>query len=351
MERIPPPHFNVRDGGVNSIGEDAAYDDEMCTMTYTSMMTTPTQPLRLQHFATRHLAWLSEAPPLTTRSEPVTTALDQRALATLTRWDRAPESGPAFLTKTPPRKLGLYFEQLYRCLLTDLLGWELIAHNLPLRHEGRTLGELDLLVRHPDTRQAEHHELAVKFYLGVPGTADRAPGWYGPNANDRLDLKIHRLETHQLPLSEHPIAKAALSALGVTHSLKRRLIMPGYLFYPGAATEQHLNRHSVTRTPLPDSGAPPTHLRGQWHFHSAAKNHPGIATWAPLQKPHWLGPWSQPQAPDWTITEQALTRVCSQGFAQLFAQLHYNSERALWEEESRHFVVPDSWPATFNRSH
>ena len=306
--------------------------------------------------AIRHLAWMCRAPQLIgpparfDLSEYLPDNLEER----LSDWDAAPEMGPALLMETPPRRLGHYFENLYECLLRDLLGWEILLRNQPVRSNGITLGELDFIVRNPRDRMVEHHEIAVKFYLGYPDPDQTEQLWYGPNSKDRLDLKTARLLSHQSRLTEKPETRALLHSLGIVPPARARIFMPGYLFYPA-----HQQLHLPGEASLPNPGeaslpnkVPPDHLRGEWLWineldrmnnerktTSLVQDH-----WIPLIKPHWLGPWHQHEPPDKHLTADALETVRSSGSPRLFAVLAQTDEDNVWQEDHRVFVVPASWP-------
>ena len=100
--------------------------------------------------AVRHLAWMCRAPQLI--SSPMgfnpENILPDDTEERLKAWDRAPQHGPEVLTEEPARRLGHYFERLYECLMRDLLGWEILLKNQPVRNNGITLGELDLSLIH-----------------------------------------------------------------------------------------------------------------------------------------------------------------------------------------------------------
>ncbi len=300
--------------------------------------------------AVRHLAWMCRAPQLV--GSPVafdlSEHLPENLEETLGAWDAAPEAGPLLLTETPPRRLGHYFENLYACLLRDLLGWEILLRNQPIRSNGITLGELDFIVRNPVNQAIEHHEIAVKFYLGHPsghpsghpGTNQVGPLWYGPNASDRLDLKSERLVSHQSRLTERPETRDLLRSLNIPTPARARVFMPGYLFYPASQ-----------RIPSPID-VPPNHLRGEWLYIDDLDrmNHSGTLTealsgqWVPLVKPHWLGPWRQEDPPGKHAAEEALEMVRSAGIPRLFSVLGEVPEQGLWREHNRVFVVPGIWP-------
>lgn len=282
----------------------------------------------------RHLAWMCDAPQLISSAmgfdpkQYLPEGMEERLKA----WDRAPHHGPDVLTEQPARRLGHYFERLYECLMQDLLGWEILLKNRPVRSNGITLGELDFIVRNPTDNSIEHHEIAVKFYLGYRDNGHDTPLWYGPNSRDRLDIKTLRLTDHQSRMTERPEARSLLTSLGIETPVRPRIFMPGYLFYPmGSALS-------------PPENIPPGHLRGDWLYIDALD---GVDArhWIPLIKPHWLGPWRQPHAPEHRHTEEALDVVRSAGIPRLFAALEQSPEDGYWREASRIFVVPGDWPA------
>lgn len=249
----------------------------------------------------------------------------------LEQWDRDPDSGPAVLTEAAHPRLGLYFERLYECVMTQLLGWELLGKNIQVAGQGRTLGELDFVFREPSSGRVEHHEIAVKFYLGCQPDLNAPPLWYGPNTSDRLDLKAARLLDHQARMAERPETILALEALGLPQPSRTRIFMPGYLFYPDGQT-------------LPDpAGVPATHARGCWRY--ASRVYPReMLHWAHLRKPHWLGPWVQPEPPDPQAAQDRLAQVQATGTPRLFARLAQDTRTGCWGEVERVFVVPEHWP-------
>ena len=119
--------------------------------------------------AIRHLAWLCRAPQLLHSSLTFEPAryLPVDADKTLRLWDQNPETAPALLKEAPQKRLGFYFERLYRVLLQDLLGWDILLQNQQIQSNGRTIGELDFVVHNRLEDRIEHHEIAIKYYLGV----------------------------------------------------------------------------------------------------------------------------------------------------------------------------------------
>lgn len=302
---------------------------------YTESMTNAIDFHRLTRFRTpaiRHLAWMLRAPNLLASPQVLSLPDASSLLARLEQWDRAPQTAPAMLNQPPEKRLGQYFERLYACLMADLLGWELLGRNLPVRGKEKTLGELDFVLRHPKTGHVEHHEIAVKFYLGHPSPDTGKPLWYGPNARDRLDIKTDHMLGHQSRMIERPETRAALQSAGIELPRVTRLFMPGYLFYP---------HHREWPAP---TNVPSDHWRGRWRYHHTLTE-PETRHWVALRKPHWLGPWIQEAAPQPDDTLATLQAVAEQDRPRLFAAMTFDTERSLWLETDRTFVVPSQWPA------
>lgn len=133
-------------------------------------------------------------------------------------------------------RLGIYFEHLWHFFLEQDPDIDLVAHNLPIRHEGKTLGEFDCIYFCHQRQRHFHLELAVKFFLGHRHStthehASHWSEWLGPSSNDRLDRKIEHLMQRQIQLGNQPAAQQVLEKLGIT-ALAREVEIKGYLFRP-----------------------------------------------------------------------------------------------------------------------
>ncbi len=301
-------------------------------------------PLHLRRPAVRDLAWVLLSPPML-----AATAWPQRHPLSASHWRRAPgaladwllrldrdDTGLVdWLAQSSVRRLGLYYERLWQYALQAAPGIELLAANLPIRRNGHTLGELDLLLR---DEEGEHHlELAVKLYLGPEqGDGQVQAHWLGPGSHDRLDLKLSHLSEHQLPMSACGEARSALAALTLEHA-RAALWLGGYLFYPWSS-------HCAA-----PQGAHPQHLKGRWLHRRdwpdfLAQSAPGH--WQPLPRQAWLAParvaadalWSAEKLHHWF---QALPPLAN---AQLLARLEPGADGD-WLEAERAFLVADPWPA------
>lgn len=295
-------------------------------------ITTGDIPHALHTPAVRHLAWLCHTPQLLSSPLSFEPAryLPPNHLETLKAWDREPGTAPVLLREPPQRRLGFYFERLYQVLLEEILGWEVLLKNQQIQSNGRTIGELDFVVHNRTEDRIEHHEIAVKYYLGVPRPGQQTL-WYGPNARDRLDLKTDNLIHHQSRRTHQPETQVLLERLNISGPLTARIFMPGYLFYPGGAS-----------IAAPDY-VPDNHLRGRWLYLSKARAM-DTSRWVPLHKPHWIGPWLQDDPPDPEAIRETLERIERHSVPMLFAVLENEPHTDTWRETDRIFVVPENWP-------
>lgn len=330
----------------------------------------------LQHQAVRDLAWcclssplLSAFPNSDARILPLP-EMHQDLVQWLKHLDQNPEPILQSLAQIKSTRLGIYYEQLWSFYFSHQPHWQLLAQNLPVYRGKVTLGAFDFLCRYGDAFW--HIETAVKFYLcdtRNPREAEDWHRWLGPNSNDRLDLKLARLGTHQLPLHQTDEGQARLAqAFPQARHWQSGLCLQGYLFSPapeklsagniadGISEEYFLRpKHSH-----PDQGTGLWwHLRdfllllAETPYPETPSLSPAIR-WIILEYHQWFSPihLSDEQ------TEQHRDRLnehISQHIletkrplmlaavkkedAELEAHLDH------WREHLRAFVVPDGWPS------
>ncbi len=247
--------------------------------------------------------------------------------------DRNPLPLLDHLARGKGRRIGIYFERLWHYFLQQDPAVELIAHNLPVRSEGRTLGEFDCIYFCHQRGRHIHLELAVKFYLQAPDrNGAQWRDWLGPSSNDRLDLKLQHLLQHQLHLGEQEESTSVLRELGI-EQLQREMEVKGRLFSSDA----------------PPPVAPDGHAQGAyWHRYFRAQEAGrvlgnGKLSFRILSHEEWLAPQS--------FTPFACARGCDALFQDIQSRLAELGRPQLvalmdpqGQEQDRFFVVPDNWP-------
>lgn len=247
-------------------------------------------------------------------------------------WLQALDAEPAPLHEYLDRhcrspRLGLVFEALWHFFLEEDPQTELLAHNLPVRNGGQTLGEFDVLYYCHHRRAVFHLELAVKFYLATDARArpdDPLSQWLGPNCQDRLDLKLARLLDHQLQLADTHEGRRALAAAGID-AVMPELRMAGWLFQSG--------RGEIALPPEVQA----THPGGIWVTVTEFERHyrQRFERWYALRKPRWLdGVAGGEPLGDHTL-EAARRRP------QMLIGARGDTPGV---EVLRMFVTPDDWP-------
>lgn len=296
----------------------------------------------LRQSAVRDLAWALLSPPLlsdmpATQRHPLQTSRWLQHDTELADWLQALDADntvlEAHLQQSSVRRLGLYYERLWQFALQAAPDVEVLSANLPIRQQGHTLGELDLLLR--DNEGVHHLELAVKFYLArrdSDGTAHN--DWLGPGSHDRLDIKLDHLISHQLPMSSTPEAQASIAHLQIAQP-KAALWLSGYLFTPWDQPTANPHGHN------------PLHLKGRWLYqrdwNDFIERNPGH--WQPLPRQAWLAParlvgdtrWNHEQFETWRLTLNQASN------AQLLIRLE-PSTTGDWLEAERVFLLNDRWP-------
>jgi len=257
--------------------------------------------------------------------------------------DEQPAALDAWLNRSPTRRLGLYFESLWQFFLDADPLIEPMAHNLPVRAEGRTLGEFDCLYYCHERKQHVHLELAVKYFLGIDNqtTSGHSPWqqWWGPNSVDRLDLKINHLMNKQIQLAQRPEAAVILANLGIVDPILE-VEIKGYLFRKQGHTLPPPLGHN-SHQPL-----------AKWLCHGEISAYLATlqgAQFTTLPRLHWL---SKAQASNnQCLSESEMLTTLSSHFAidtrpQLLVAFDDQGR-----ELERSFVVPNGWPSPEPRHH
>jgi uncharacterized protein len=207
-----------------------------------------------------NLAWAIESPPLilpdayecTWYSDDWYRRAGVDSAELMREADNHPQRLEAMLAEQRDRRLGNYFETLWAYWLSVNPRYELLARNLQIHDQDRTLGELDFIVHDRVAGKCLHWELAIKFYLGR-GDTSVWHNWLGPGKKDRLDIKISHLMHSQIKFGGHPRVREWCDRRGIRIDACA-VILKGRLFYP---LEQG-GRDVYPRN------ANPRHLRSRW---------------------------------------------------------------------------------------
>ncbi|SAK53762.1 DUF1853 family protein [Caballeronia ptereochthonis] len=294
----------------------------------------------------RDLAWLLFAPDLLREGDaalarPFATSAERDAtLAWLASLDAAPQALHDHARNPKFTRLGIYAESLLRYFLAHGPAARLVAANVPLRRQRRTIGECDFLLEAASGERL-HWELAVKFYLhigdGEASRAARLSDYVGPNLQDRFDLKHARLLTHQLALT----SRAEFAGLGFAGPWHAQLYIKGRLFYHGL--------HGDGVAPAREIGD--DHLRGWWLTASEwrearAEDANDDRAWVVQPRMAWLASRRlDTTAAESLVAESVAIRARLEAtVAPTMIAAYARDESGGWVEESRGFIVPDDWP-------
>ncbi|MEP1472427.1 MAG: DUF1853 family protein [Halieaceae bacterium] len=251
--------------------------------------------------------------------------------------DQNPAALIDFLDQKNHTRLGLYFEQLWHFFLQEDPDVDLVAHNLPVREKGRTLGEFDCLYFCHQRQRHYHLELAVKYFLAHEGSANgnttRAwQAWLGPNCRDRLDLKVEHMLQRQIRLAEQPAAQALLGPLGI-ESLTGEVEIKGWLFANGAQETLPPQGHNAAR-PL-QNWLPVNTLQ----TFLSEQQFSGLAVLPRLQ---WLAPALRQDVEVMSVkdTQEQVSRHFATTVRPLLVAAFGDSDL----EQERFFVTNPEWP-------
>ncbi len=177
--------------------------------------------------------------------------------------DSHPEELILFLQQVKSTRLGLRFETLLWFWLQDKENqyFELLGHSIQHHRNGKTLGEMDFLLRNKNTNQIEHWEVCLKYYLAAADL--QLATWIGLNPEDTFAHKLNHLVQHQFQF-EHAL----------DHTIDTRYtVIKGQLYLP----QTHQNRPSWLNS---------ARRLGTWQAHIPTQKQ----KWRYLTRPEWLCP-------------------------------------------------------------
>ena len=243
--------------------------------------------------------------------------------------DSDPEPLVAAMAACKSHFLGSYFETLFSFAIAHLSHLKIHLEHFQIESEGKTLGEVDILVETPDG-ELHQFEIAIKFYLERP---DLFPhDWIGPNKNDSLFKKITRAREHQLQILQTEEGMSAIEGVAKGRRPISNLLVFGRLYSALSSKEE--------------VGAWLKQIdRGGWiRVSNIDLLMPFFSGFLILQKPHWL---SAPNINDnfpFNSLQSAYNLVGE--FLLDDRPRHVFIRSALYKTDQIHrnvFIVPDSW--------
>lgn len=277
------------------------------------------------HPLVRDLCWtLSPAFDLLEALPPYRRFVPTQSPEVLRKWlehlQHHPQPLEAFVAEASRRRLGLYFERLILFYLSHAPQADLrvLDHNRRIythnSHGNRvTVGELDFLLT--SATATVHLETAVKFFLGFEHAGE--VHWLGPGLQDRLDRKLDRLRSHQLPLSQRLETRFEAP-------FQRYFWVKGILFQPWRlhlAAGAGLLVHSGENNWLTCSQAMECLEEGDWFY---------------LPKSRWLGG---------ECDDEEKQPVNRERIERHFAENNRVLMLAHTRSGARRLIVSDDWPA------
>ncbi|WP_421851177.1 DUF1853 family protein [Marinomonas sp.] len=247
----------------------------------------------------------------------------------LLRLDQAPEPLMTAMAACKSHFLGSYFETLFSFAIEYLSQLTIRLEHFQIESEGKTLGEVDMLVETPDG-ELHQFEIAIKFYLERP---DLFPhDWIGPNKNDSLLKKVTRAREHQLHILQTEAGLSAIEPFAKGRQPISNLLVFGRLY-------SALNSQEEVSVWLAQ-----THRGGWIRVSNIDLLMPFFSGFLILQKPHWL---SAPNINDnfpFNSLQSAYNLVGD--FLLDDRPRHVFLRSALYKTDQMHrnvFIVPDSW--------
>ena len=135
-------------------------------------------------------------------------------------------------TITKRIRLGQLVEQFVFNQIETSSQYTLLAENIQIKDNQRTLGELDGILQLKN--QLIHLEIVYKFYVYDPKLGDsEIERWIGPNRKDSLIEKLNKLKDRQFPLLRNDLSRNALKDHGINSTqCEQRVLFKAQLFLP-----------------------------------------------------------------------------------------------------------------------
>jgi len=138
-------------------------------------------------------------------------------------------------------RLGHQMEYVFKQLLDYSKDYDVVLHNLPIRQEKITLGEIDFILKEKETQQLIHVELTYKFYIITPEISEPMHRLMGPNKRDMFFTKMEKIKNEQFTLVHSKEGSKSLYNKKIDHTkIEHQCCFKGQLFQPYDTNSIHI---------------------------------------------------------------------------------------------------------------
>lgn len=139
---------------------------------------------------------------------------------------------------TKKLRLGHQMEQVFKQLIDSCSTYEIILHNLPIKREKQTLGEIDFIIKDHEAQKIVHVELTYKFYIIDLDISEPIHRLIGPNRRDMFFTKMEKIKNEQFSLLHTEEGKHALTTCDISYEgLSHEACYKAQLFVPYGKTD------------------------------------------------------------------------------------------------------------------
>ncbi|MFT2109631.1 DUF1853 family protein [Marinomonas sp. 2405UD68-3] len=203
--------------------------------------------MNYKHQVVNDLAWVFSAPMIVADLD-LSLWWEEGLEEKLNELDRGPATLLDCVAQCKSHFLGAYFEVLFSFAIRYFSTLTVVFEHEQLSDEnGKTLGEIDMLVKTPDGRFFQF-EIAIKYFLEVKQGGDIE--WIGPNKTDSLSKKSEKARAKQLRILETKIGRSYLEQWGIYQAVEPMLLIFGYLFTDGRKSEDLQREKSAQNVEL-----------------------------------------------------------------------------------------------------
>ncbi|EAR01269.1 DUF1853 family protein [Maribacter sp. HTCC2170] len=139
-------------------------------------------------------------------------------------------------------RLGHQMEYVFKQLMEQSETYDLLLHNLPIKREKRTIGEIDFVLKEQTSEKLTHVELTYKFYIIDPEVGEAIHQLIGPNKLDSFFAKMQKIKHKQFTLLHAEDGVKALEQHAIDHTqIEHQCCYKAQLFKPYGESKSNIN--------------------------------------------------------------------------------------------------------------